>query len=1253
MSSFVHLHVHSEYSLLDGLARLDALAARARDLGMDALAITDHGVMYAAVEFCNATARHEIKPIIGCEVYVAPRSRHQKDPRLDTNPYHLVLLACTEEGYLNLIQLCTLAQVEGFYYRPRVDNEILASHARGLVALSACGSGEILRLLQQKKRAEAEKRARWHQEVFGAGNYYLELQLHEGLPELRELNAALAEMSQRLGIPLIATNDAHYVHPGDAAAHELLLCIQTNTTLGDPKRMRMSGNDYYLRSPEEMGTLFAGYPAAIENTLRVVELCNFRIENSGYHLPVFKVPGDEMPEAYLRRLCEEGLRRRYAQVTPALTQRLEHELGIIHQMGFDTYFLIVWDLVRFARSRGILVGPGRGSAAGSLVSYTLEITDLEPISNGLIFERFLNPGRVTMPDIDLDFPDDRRDEVIAYAVNKYGQDKVAQIITFGTMAARAAIRDAGRAIGIPLNEVDRVAKLVPGGPKVTIASALETSAELRQACEEADYIRDLIEKAQALEGVSRHASTHAAGVVISDKPLTAYVPLQMAPRGEGLITQYTMEVLEEIGLLKIDFLGLSALTILQRALSNIRETRGLEIQLSEIPLADPAIYELLSSGEVTGIFQVESAGMRRVLREMQPTTFEDIVVLLSLYRPGPMQFIENYIARKAGREQVTYRHPALEPILRDTHGIIVYQEQIIRIATDLAGYSSAEADLMRRAVGKKKARELQEQRLRFVEGAQKRGIPAEAAEQIFADIEFFANYGFNKAHSAAYAVITCQTAYLKARYPVEYMAAMLSVERGNTEKVASLIAECRRLGIEVMPPDVNRSSMDFTIERTGESGSSSQPPAMAIRFGLVAIKNVGDGPVNLILEARGPRPYESVDDLAHRVDLRQVNKRVLECLVKCGAFDCLGGRGQLLAAMDHMLSVSQEAHAAREAGQLSLFGDLGAGPAGAGFLSLPEVPPLPQKDKLTWEKELLGLYLSHSPLHLLPTRLPHVTRISQVDETIKGRRIQVMGMVASVHTIITKKGDPMAFVSVEDITGNLEVVVFPRLYEETRELWAEDRLVVVRGKADVRDERPALVADMAREYDSLLDGEGRTEQEPGSRRVSASHRPARRTEVRARSGGGGARHAPDHTVPGQAPPESPVAPPGLAQPAWADAQTDVAVAAPPVPGGAAQKPAGGAIPAPAVRGAPAPSLPELHVFFRRSGDDDRDARHLGAVYDLLTTRPGNASFIFYINNAQGLVQLEFPNAATCYSESLPQELMGQFPAALLSANWAS
>ncbi|HPL28599.1 MAG TPA: DNA polymerase III subunit alpha, partial [Anaerolineae bacterium] len=851
--------------------------------------------------------------------------------------------------------------------------------------------------------------------------------------------------------------------------------------------------------------------------------------------------------------------------------------------------------------------------------------------------------------------------LITYATQKYGQEKVAQIVTFGTMAARAAIRDAGRALGMPLGDVDRVAKLVPGGVKVTIASALEESAELRQVYESEDYLRELIDKARALEGLARHASTHAAGVVIADQPLTAYVPLALAPRGEGQVTQYSMEALESIGLLKIDFLGLSTLTVIDRCLKHIKATQGIQITPAEIPLDDPATFALLSSAEVTGVFQVESSGMRKTLREMQPTVFEDIVVLNSLYRPGPMQYIANYIARKYGREEVTYHHPAMEPILKDTYGIIVYQEQIIRMVTDLAGYSAAEADLMRRAVGKKKAKDLAEQRAKFVAGAVERGIPQDAANAIMSDIEFFANYGFNKAHSAAYSVITCQTAYLKAHYPVEYMAALLSVERGNVEKVAALIADCRRLGIPVLPPDVNHSGLDFTIEPVGQAvgrpvgralqpaepvgqasspakpvgqpvgqavgrafqpaeptpeqasvvdaaGWKARPTGMAIRFGMAAIKNVGEGPVEIILQARGDRPFAGAGDFCQRVDLRQVNKRVLECLVKCGVFDCLAPRGQLLAALDHMVATSQEAHAAREAGQLSLFGGLGGGQQPAmSFLTLPEVPPVPRKDQLAWEKELLGLYVSQNPLNLLPLNLEHVTRTDQVDETIKGRRIQIMGLVASVRTIYTKKGDPMAFVQVEDLAGAVEVVVFPRTYEETRDLWAEDRLVVVKGKADVREGRASVICDAAREYDPVIDGQaGEPAPQWGGQARTAAPQARQARTLAPRSGDGE---------------EPPIPPPGFE-------------------------------PGPARRNVR--RLPScLSVTFQRSGDDERDARRLGEVYRLLTATPGDVPFCFYVPSVRGRVQLEFPNAMTCYSETLRDELLARFGGDLLAVEWAS
>ncbi len=1065
MSDFAHLHVHSEYSLLDGLGRIDDLLARAKELDMEALALTDHGAMFGAVEFYQKAKRYGVKPIIGCELYIAPRRMGDRDPQKDKSPHHIVLLAKDDTGYRNLLRIATAAQLEGFYYKPRVDKQYLAEHAEGLIALSGCGSGEVPRLIRGGQMEKARRAANWHREVFGPEGFYLELQKHEGIPELEDINRELVAISHELNIPLVATNDVHYVRAEDAQAQDILLCIQTNAAVHDPKRMTMGSQTFYLRSGEEMAALFSDHPQALENTLRIAEVCNVNLDCSGYHLPPFHVPDGHTPQSYLRLLCEEGLKRRYSAVTPQLEERLRHELDLIHTMGFDTYFLIVWDLVRFAKSRNILVGPGRGSAAGSLVSYCLGITELDPLAHGLIFERFLTPGRVTMPDIDMDFPDDRRDELIQYTIEKYGQDKVAQIITFGTMGARAAIRDVGRALDLPPGEVDRIAKLIPFGPKVKIANALERVPELQEMYTGEDYIKNLIDTAQSLEGVARHASTHAAGVVIADEPLVNYTPLHRPTRGEGgAVTQYPMEILENIGLLKIDLLGLSTLTIIRRALDLIQETRGVTLEANQIPLDDPAIYDLLSSGEVTGIFQVESGGMRTVLTELRPNRFEDVVAVLALYRPGPMEFINDYVARKHGRKEVSYIHPKLEPILKETYGIIVYQEQIIRILTDLAGYSSGEADLVRRAVGKKKEKELLKHRQKFIEGAMRRGgIEGQKAENIFDAIEYFANYGFNKAHASSYAVLTCQTAYLKAKYPVEYMAALLSVERHNTDKVGLIAAECRRLGIEILPPDINRSGLDFTIEEGNR-----------IRFGLGAVKNVGEGPVEAILAARQKgRPFVNIDDFCRCVDLRQVNKRALECLIKVGALDAFGHRAQLLAIIDRMIGLSQHAHRAQDVGQLSMFG---AGsplslPAGDSILQpLPDAEEASRREMLAWEKDLIGFYLSEHPMQQIIANLGETTTAfcGQIDERLADQKVIIAGLVTWVRPHVTKRGKPMAFVQLEDLQGSIEIVVFPSVYERTRELWQEEKILIVKGKVDTKGREPKILCESVQDPTSRL-----------------------------------------------------------------------------------------------------------------------------------------------------------------------------------------
>ncbi len=1075
MAEFVHLHVHSEYSLLDGLSRIEDLVQRATELDMKSLAITDHGVMYGALGFHQQAVQGGIRPIIGCEMYVARTNMHSRRPQVDVKPHHLVLLAENQRGYQNLLQLTTKSHLEGFYYKPRIDKELLSQHSEGLVALSACAKGEVCDLLIQGDHEGARRAAAWYRDLFGPGRFYLELQEHD-IPDLADLSRELISVSCELDIPLVATNDVHYVREEDHQAHDLLLCIQTNTTVNDPNRMKMQGSGYHLRSPEEMAALFSEVPQALSNTLEIAERCDLAFDYDTLHLPPFDVPEGHTPEDYLAQLCCEGLKRRYDHLTPEIEARLKHELSLVGEMGFAAYFLIVWDLIRFAKDRAILVGPGRGSAAGSIVSYCLGITDLDPLKHGLFFERFLNPGRRTMPDIDMDFPEDRRAEVMAYAVQKYGQNHVAQIITFGTMAARAAIRDAGRALDLPPGEVDRTAKLIPFG--LSIDGALNAVPELKQLSEEHDYIRELVEAARTLEGVVRHASTHAAGVVITDEPLTQYVPLQRAIKGDGLITQYAMGELESIGLLKMDFLGLSTLTVIQRTVDLIQETCGVEVRLESIDLADPELYCLLSEGDVTGIFQVESPGMRRVLRELRPSCFADVMAVLSLYRPGPMEYISEFIKRRHGETAIEYTIPELEPILEETYGVIVYQEQIIRMARELAGFTTSEADMFRHAIGKKKAAELEAQRDKFIRGLVANGIAQQTAEDIFKMIEYFARYGFNKAHAAAYAVITCQTAYLKVHYPVQYMAALLTVDRDNSERVAMEVADCRRTGIPVLPPNVNHGDHHFTIENgateTSDHERKSGEPS-GIRFGLGAVKNVGHGPIEAILKGRQGRPFSDSGDFCRRVDLRQVNRRALDSLIRCGALDDFGPRGKLLNSIDAMMAVSQHAHHAQEIGQLTLF-ELGEGAAVT--LDLADSPDVPRRTQLAWEKELLGLYVSEHPLaHIAPKLDKYTTAVcGQIDPTLHGQTVIVAGMVSRVRRITTKNDKLMAFAELEDLLGGVEVVIFPEAYEKTRELWKPDNILMVRGTVQVRDETAKVICESAVDYHSWTESAGEEEE---------------------------------------------------------------------------------------------------------------------------------------------------------------------------------
>jgi DNA polymerase-3 subunit alpha len=1066
--SFVHLHVHSEYSLLDGLGRIPALAERAHELGMPALALTDHGTMFGTIDFYRACCGVGIKPIIGLETYLASRGMKDRSAEIDRTRYHLQLLAMDQVGYQNLLQIASASQLEGFYYRPRIDKEFLVSHKQGLICTTGCLSGEVPRLIQAGNLEGAYKAVEWYLDLFGRDRYFLELQDHD-IPELHLVNRHLLEIGRRYNLPLVAANDVHYTLKQDAAAHDVLLCIQTQTVRSESKRMRMPSATYYLRSAEEMAALFPNQPDALRNTLRIAEMCQVDPEPKGYHLPQFTVPtGYPSAGAFLRELCEEGLTRCYGSRCDCaeVRDRLERELSIINRMGFDEYFLIVWDLCEAARKRDIWWNV-RGSGAGSVVAYSLGITNIDPIANGLIFERFLNPDRISMPDIDLDYPDDRRHEMIAYTLDRYGTDRVAQIITFGTLGARAAIRDVGRVLDIPLPEVDQLARLVraiPGKP-VSIADTLNAeheffSSELADAYRQKSYVRELLDTAVQLEGVARHASTHAAGVIISDKPIIEYTPLHRPPRGGedsaiGIVTQFPMEILESIGLLKVDFLGLSTLTTMRLACDLIAERQGVRMDLGNIPYRrehstpDPLksadrIFDLLASGHVLGVFQVEGAGMRRVLTELRPREFEHVIAVISLFRPGPMEHIPAYIRRMHGEEPVTFHHPDLESVLGETYGIIVYQEQIIQLAVKMAGYEPGQADEIRKAVSKKKRDLLDEHRQRFTAGAVQRGYSESVCQAIWNDLEFFARYGFNKGHAADYAVITCQTAYLKAWYPREYMTALLTVERNNTDKVSLYIADCRRLGIGVLPPDINASDKFFSLEDGREEQAS-------IRFGLSAIKNVGEGAVDVLLDARrNGGPFCDLDDLAERVDLRKVGRRALECLVGVGALQALGGhRNQQLHMLDRLMRISQQVH--DQAGQLNLFSFAGFNtPSMRIQESLPDADPMPEEQRRRLERDLVGFFLTPHPKQKMLDNLSSLTTAysSDLGELPDKKPVVMAGIITHVRPFTTQAGRVMATMAMEDLQGSFEAVVFSRIWEQFNETLAPDKVILVRGEVD-------------------------------------------------------------------------------------------------------------------------------------------------------------------------------------------------------------
>jgi len=1054
---FAHLHVHTEYSLLDGMCRIPQLISRVKDFGMDSLAITDHGVMYGVIEFYQAAREAGIKPIIGCEVYLAQNNHLDRSPG-DKNNYHLVLLAKNETGYQNLIQLTTKAHLQGFYYKPRVDKELLNEYHQGLVALSACLGGEIPQLILGGRLQEAKEAALWYKQTFD--DSYLEIQRHP-MPELEEINPKLIAMGEELDIPLVATNDVHYINREDAYAHDLLMCVGMNTSVNDDKRKKMAGDFFYLRSPEEMAELYHDLPQALENTERIAEMCDLKLEFGRLYLPETELPDGKTADQFLADLCRDNLYHCYPQATPEIEQRLDYELEVIKQTQFANYFLVVWDIISHTKKHDILYGV-RGSAAASIVLYCLGITQIDPVENKLVFERFLNLERQEMPDIDLDFQDDRRDEVIAYVSQKYGQDHVAQIITFGTLGAKAAIRDVGRALGMPYGDVDRVARLVPNALGMTLERALVENAELKSIYTADEIVRNLVGSARRVEGIARHASTHAAGIVISKEPLASYLPLQRGSRvngDESVMTQFSMGDVAQIGLLKMDFLGLANLTILGKAREIIHQNRDVDIDLYSIPMDDDKTFDLLSSGETTGVFQLEGVGMRRYIKELKPTAFNDIAAMIALYRPGPMEHIPTFIRAKHGDEPIRYPHPALSSILEETHGVIVYQDQVLFIVQAFAGYSLGQADIFRKAMGKKIPEVMRKEKRNFVAGAKKNGFSTEVANEVFALIEPFAGYAFNKAHSVSYALIAYQTAYLKANYPAEYMTAFLIAHSDQPERVASAVAECRRLDIKILPPDVNRSQVTFSIEKDGDG-------ATAIRFGLTAIKNVGPGAVEPVVAERSKGgDFRSVEDLCRRADLHSVNRRVMESLIKAGALDSLGNRGTLLSNTSRILSLAQREQRLRETGQSTMFDLLGEEMP----VPVPELDLVPAgasiKEILTWERELMGVYLSEHPFSAVASKVGSETTLcGQIDAELEGQSVVVAGIVASVRQLVTRENRPFASVILEDLDGQVEVMVWPKIYTDTGDLWEEGNILLVEGKVRLRGESVQLNCEQVRRY---------------------------------------------------------------------------------------------------------------------------------------------------------------------------------------------
>ena len=1039
--------MHSHYSLLDGLPKIDEILDYVKSLGMDSVALTDHGVLYGAVEFYKKAGERGIKPIIGCEMYMAYEGMRDERPNIDDKRYHLLLLVKDADGYKNLVKLITKAHLEGFYYKPRIDENLLAQYSKGLIALSACLQGKIPKLILAKKIKEAEELAKKYQEIFDRDSFYLEIQYHPNIKEQKIVNQALIEISKKTGIPLVATCDSHYLKSEDAEAQDILMLINTGADPNDPERLTMKQDDFSMRNPKDMQEFFKETPEAIENTQKIVELCNFQFELGKTKLPYFSLPEGKTADEYLKELCYQRLETRYPEKTKEVVDRLEYELSVIKQTGFASYFLIVQDFVNWAKENRIVVGPGRGSAAGSLISYVLGITNIDPLKYNLLFERFLNPGRGTsLPDIDLDFTDRRRDEVIEYVAQKYGRDKVAQIITFGTMAARAVVRDVGRAFGYAYSYCDQLAKMIPFG--LTLDQTLASVDEFRQAYLNDAQAKKLIDFAKKLEGVARHASTHACGVVISSEPLDDIVPLQHPTQDDlVIVTQYEMHSVEDLGLLKMDFLGLKNLTIIEDTLARIYVVQGKKIDIENIPTDDKKAYQLLQKGETVGVFQLESEMMRHYLKQLKPTELEDIIAMVALYRPGPMQFIPDYIAGKNKKKRVEYLHPKLQPILETTYGICVYQEQVMKIAQELAGFTLAEADVLRKAIGKKIRKLLMDQKEKFIEGCRKNNIDEEISQRIWQWIEPFASYSFNKSHAACYAVIAYQTAYLKTHFPVEFMASLLTSEKADVERVGFLIGECKKMGIEVLAPDINESLENFTVV----------PDQNKIRFGLTAVKNVGQNVVKAIVAERKENgPYQSIADFVHRANSKDLNKKSLESLIKAGAFDKLSERNQLLFNLEKLLECSRENNRTKSNGQKGLFDRMKFN----NNIKLDKTSPCSKVEKLNWEKELLGLFVTSHPLEDCKEILEKKSlAISKINENLVNRSVKTGGIISSIKKIITKNGRPMIFFGLEDLTRKIEVIVFPGVIEKNPAVFQENKIVFVSGKVDIKSGTPKIICE--------------------------------------------------------------------------------------------------------------------------------------------------------------------------------------------------